>query len=210
MAGSICPAGTRLCRNTSRQGSSNPCLAQLRLHQRMPPGHLCHVDTFVMGMPLSRPSLLPAVLPPRHRIWIWDCYSMLISPPVQSLPCSTPTPYIPYVPYMPYMLYIKLQDAAFSRPALLAWQELYLEGAACFPPGRRSARSAVPADTAAPAQPPPPSPVPPRLLFSLLFFPAGREKVQSACDRFSSLPSPFLLVKTAILEQPGGLVQGYL
>lgn len=46
----------------------------------MPPGHLCHVDTFVMGMPLSRPSLLPAVLPPRHRIRIWDCYSMLISP----------------------------------------------------------------------------------------------------------------------------------
>lgn len=44
----------------------------------------------------------------------------------------------------------------------------------------------------------------------LLFFPEGCEKVQSACDRFSSLPSPFLLVKTAILEQPCGLVKGYL
>lgn len=60
-----------------------------------------------------------------------------------------------------------------------------------------------------------PSPAPHRtlLLFfhpSLLFFPAGCEKVPSACDRSSSLPSPFLLVKTAILEQPGGLVKGYL
>jgi len=60
----------------------------------------------------------------------------------------------------------------------------------------------------------PPSLAPhhPLLFFSspLLFFPADCEEVQSACDRFSPLPSPFLLVKTAILEQPGGLVKGYL
>lgn len=93
-----------------------------------------------------------------------------------------------------------------------------MEGAVRFPP--RTLQQAVRSDAELAAPQPrrtsiPPSPAPhhPLLLFffpPLLFFPAGCEKVQSACDRFSSLPSPFLLVKTAILEQPGGLVKGYL
>lgn len=101
-------------------------------------------------------------------------------------------------------------------PRADAWQELYLEGAIWFPP--RMLQQTVPragpdAACAAPEhQHPPPRPHTALCSFPppLLFFPAGCEKVQSACDRFSSLPSPFLLVKTAILEQPSGLVKGYL
>lgn len=101
-------------------------------------------------------------------------------------------------------------------------QEWYDEGAGWFhtwllPQAARSAgRAAVMPSLQLPSPGAPasplPGPTPPSAPFppALLFFPVSCEKVQSACDRFSSLPSPFPLVKTAILEQPSGLVKGYL
>lgn len=73
-----------------------------------------------MGMPLSRPSLMPAVLPPQHRDLGLLLYAHLSTSAIPALLHSHT--YIPYMPCIPYMLYIKLQDAVFSRPALLTWQ----------------------------------------------------------------------------------------